>query len=730
MKTALKFHVNYRTVFKWVMLYKKEGEARLLRTYKRPWNRTKKELEEKIALLKEKDPTLTIRKAKEILRKQGIKISIKGIWGIWKRYGYTGFIKDEIGHDFTGYIAWSKEAKSKFEIAKEVFKSGNVKETAKILNSIPSLPTNKLLAKIPDNFLNWKRRVEKMSCLMGEIPSHTYIEKAEEIYKELKRRKLYHSALRIGVMEVVALTWMEPSEKVLKKIKEVKKIINSTEGHHIQDTSRRTSELLFGPRFSLLLEEGITYTRLLKVNKAYETAKTCRKLLRNRKFISPLSMLQLGIMYMSLEDYREAENLILQAFEKVDKKEKKRLKVRLANIFVSKGDWRKASRFSRDAEFGAWSSLSGKYLLFSRLALIKGNLQKAISLGIEILSQLKKERFDQRIFSAFFTIASAYAGMGERVKAKNLLTKILPFFKKRKVKKYINIIEILLSLSPSLNSHLNKDLLPSIKLALLVKNEDYGKALSYAKKKYLMLHFYRYLFFFPETIIRFLEKGKPTGLPKTILRLPVFNKKVPVYNIRFLGNLIVHKNQKHLRIKLQPKDKAFLIHFALKAGEPDKEISLESLHRNFWKNSLNPSRNLSHLLVRIKKELRIPSHLLEVSYKKDNPFLINKGIHFITDYGESQVPLAQAKAFQRAGEWGFAKREYLQAFKLFRGEPFKKMYDDWSDDKRLEILFSYEKEVLYFAKELRTRGRKEEAEKLLKKAERVVSLERDESLKK
>lgn len=82
--------------------------------------------------------------------------------------------------------------------------------------------------------------------------------------------------------------------------------------------------------------------------------------------------------------------------------------------------------------------------------------------------------------------------------------------------------------------------------------------------------------------------------------------------------------------------------------------------------------------------------------------------------------LAQAKALLRAGEWGFAKREFMRAFKLFRGEPFKKMYDDWSDDKRLEVLFSYEKEVKSFADKLIKRGRKEEAEKLLKKAKRIV----------
>lgn len=82
--------------------------------------------------------------------------------------------------------------------------------------------------------------------------------------------------------------------------------------------------------------------------------------------------------------------------------------------------------------------------------------------------------------------------------------------------------------------------------------------------------------------------------------------------------------------------------------------------------------------------------------------------------------IIQAKALLRAGEWGFAKREYFSAFNLFRGEPFKRMYDDWSDDKRLEILFSYETEILAFVKELKKRGRDEEAEKLLKRGKKIM----------
>ena len=103
-KTALLFKIHYLTLFKYVTLYKKYGETRLLQTYRKPWNRTKKELEEKIVLLKENNPRLTVKNAQKILKQEGVEISPKGIWGIWKRYGYAGFNKEKLSIKFTEYF--------------------------------------------------------------------------------------------------------------------------------------------------------------------------------------------------------------------------------------------------------------------------------------------------------------------------------------------------------------------------------------------------------------------------------------------------------------------------------------------------------------------------------------------------------------------------------------------------------------------------------------------------
>ncbi len=84
--------------------------------------------------------------------------------------------------------------------------------------------------------------------------------------------------------------------------------------------------------------------------------------------------------------------------------------------------------------------------------------------------------------------------------------------------------------------------------------------------------------------------------------------------------------------------------------------------------------------------------------------MVNRGIHFITDYAEFEQLLTHANALERAGEWGFAKKEYLRAFKLFRGEPFKKMYDPWSEHMRRAILNELESNAINFAKSCLERG--------------------------
>jgi transposase len=185
-KTARKFHVSYRSVFKWVERYRKAGAQGVLNGYSRPWNRTSRELEERISLLKELDPSMTIAGAKRILEDEGIEISIKGIWGIWRRYGYAGFAREHLTNDWTRYCPWSAEASRGYRAAEVLFSEGDRKEAAQILNSIPSLPENDLMAEIPDNNLSPRRQAEKMDLLLGNVPLTDYLKMAGALSRELE----------------------------------------------------------------------------------------------------------------------------------------------------------------------------------------------------------------------------------------------------------------------------------------------------------------------------------------------------------------------------------------------------------------------------------------------------------------------------------------------------------------------------------------------------------------
>ncbi|MCK4233468.1 helix-turn-helix domain-containing protein, partial [candidate division WOR-3 bacterium] len=460
--TAHKFNVHYLTVFKWVKLYNEQGEKRLLSTYKRPWNRAPEELEEKVALLKEREPAITVRKAREILEKDGITISIKGIWGIWKRYGYAGFKKEKISNNYTEYFSWSKEATKKYEQAREMFNLGNTKKSTVILNSIPVLPKNELLLQIPDCNLNLRRRVEKMPSLFGRIPVQSYLNKVRNLYKECKKRSLYYSALRVGIFETMALLWATEPMELMKKIEELRNIFSRRGDYQ--------SDILFEQRIPLLIGEGIACAYLSKIKKASKIASICRRLLTKRKLISPYFMIDLGSLYAHLEDFKKAEYWYMKCLERSSGKEKKMVKNYLTDVLFIKGEYRKAIHMLKEADLSEWVSGFRKLIFQAMWSLINGIPHKAISSSTEALFLLKKEKIYAGIVGANLIKASAYCSLGEKEKAESILRNILPFVK-TKLKKRITLLKILLSGTTKTVSYtpLNEDLLPAEKLAFLLR---------------------------------------------------------------------------------------------------------------------------------------------------------------------------------------------------------------------------------------------------------------------
>jgi len=276
-----------------------------LPSYKRPRCRTTEEIEQKVVFLKERMPALTVRQARGLLEKEGIKLSLKGIWSIWRRYGYAGFKKENMTNEFIEYCPWTKEARYKFLQVKELMSTGKTMEAAKIINSIPLLPKNDILHQIPDNALNIKRKVEKISALFGKVPIYTYLKKVNILYNELRQKDLNYSALRTGITEVIALSWLGKPEMQLNKIIELKKLIYIMDEHY----KGRGSYLLFEPKFTLTINEGISFAMLMNIDEAKKSADRARKSLKTIKSLPPIFCL-IWVAYIHILRNIEKLNII------------------------------------------------------------------------------------------------------------------------------------------------------------------------------------------------------------------------------------------------------------------------------------------------------------------------------------------------------------------------------------------------------------------------------------
>ena len=714
-EVASYFNISSRTLRRWLGWFREGAEGNLERT-RRPHTKSEFdfEIEKKVVQLKEKNPWLTLLRTQKILKRMGLEVSTRRIWSIWRRFGLSGFIKDKFSFNYVDYIAPTKEGLSGVRKATQAFKRGKVKETAQILNSLPSCPENQLLEKIPDRLLSLHRKVEKLGSLFGKIHFREWKRKARRLREQAEKRGLLYLSVRAGIMEAFALDWLQESQSLLMLI------------NRLKDRLRRKPDGRLGGdpalRFSLFLLEGKASTALLRIKEVLRCAKLCRDMLRQFPSSNDVRY-NLAEIYVSIDHLKKAAKL----FHSLDSREYPLKQLRIATIEAIAGRYRNALILLKRIEHQLDKIYYYHVPVVRAICYLgQGRCEQATNALQLSLKIVKKKGIRNTIHTATFLIAACYAANRELKKARMLLKRSIPILRKFQISRDLIIRYIILGETKYLNIN-EGNLTPQIKLALLLKkaqeslrSKDYRRAYQYAHAKGIVSHLHTLSFFFPEPIKKLIAKGKDHGLPKRLLNLPVFRTETPVYRIKFLGPFRIYRNGLVIRNHIPPKKAAFLIHLILRAGQPEKEIPLENLYKNFWQNSQNSSRNLSHLLVRIKKAINLSSHLLKVSYKKDNPVLINKGIYFLTDYDEFQQFLAKAKALLRAGEWGFAKKEYLRAFALFRGEPFKKMYDNWSEDMRRVILNKLEKEAINFAKACLAHGNRKDAKKVLDKVSKII----------
>lgn len=703
---AERYSVHPVTVWRWVQTYHRYGIKSFSkkRAYKRPWNKFTKPIEKQVVALKEDNPAITISRARAILKTKGITISRKGIWSIWRRYGMTGFAKEKMGMvtDSRKYCYIDTEARACFKNITALLDGKKMKQAIRILDSLPVCTNDAVLSQVPKTQLSLRRQVDLLLSQSGKIPLREYRNMARDLRIALQKKKMHYSMLRVGIEEGAALTFLEESRELLRLTTHMKKITSGLRNPWI--------------RYTISLLEGYGKASLLQIQDAFRCARTCKVILR--KIPNPHFLMgELTSLYYKLGKFREAIYWAQKALPGTSGEYRKDLYSALIGYLAVSGDYEAIPKIAKQENLDKWGYHIRILLCRALYNLNQGNFQKAHELAEKALLTAKKQEIRAFFFLAVTILACSHAATGEKKQAIVLLKKYNPLAKKFRLHREYFLQQILLH-----NTNLPAETmyLPDIKLAYLLYQANrtmqaskYNRARAYAESQKLMGLFERIVLFFPGVVKVLLQKGKTTGLPKRFLNMPVFQTTPHMFKVKFLGSLCVLKGEKRLyRIHLKPKESSFLIHMACNKKQ---RMVLDDVYRNFWPGSQNASRNLSHLLVRLRKILRIPLSSLTVKQR-----FLQWNFFCSTDYDDLQEILVQAKALQHVGETTFARHEFIRAFNLIRGEPFKKMYDPWSEQKREMILNTLENEVLCFTKDFSGHTDAKSFKKILQKISALI----------
>ncbi len=709
LKTVAKnFGVHPSTLFRWIEKFNNKPET----YYVPPWNRFDKEIEERIMLLKENNPSLSVYQAQQELSKIGIRVSLKGIYSVWNRYN---LINRLVNDPFSHFCADTTETKNALEYAQHLLKRDksprSLKKVAEIINQLPSYPKgyDNIILELPEKYLSLRRRFDRLYCLFLKMPTPEFYEKIHALRINMEKKGLYYSSIIAGLSEILALHWMRTPEKELS----------------LNELLTKRKENLRDPilNFQLTFLAATAKIELMQVDEAKVLLQRARRLLRYLPYFLFYESFGDAMTFMS--DYHNALVYRQKALEMADEVESKnRLCLKIALNLAIAGKHRGATRYLKLAKIDPGNKYYESYALTRVLINFGlGKLEQSELFIQRTLEHSEKQGFRNTIFTAICCLAAIKRALGNAEESNQLLQNYLPLMKKYKIQREAIIMQFLLERKlERLNG------LPTIYILHLIqqakvslKEHDYKNIFAYARKFGLTGYLHRCLFFVPELVLHHLSKGRNVMLPKSLIQLPIFNKNFPFYELKFLGLTTICRNHAYLKSQINPQLNALLIYLALHLREPGDSINIETIINNFWQKSREPMKRFYDLLVQARKLLKLPTHFLRIENRGYEKYLVNRGFYIWTDYNHFEIQLAQAKALERAGEWGFAKKEYLRAFKLFRGEPFKKNFDEWSLNMRHKILTQLETEAIAFAKSCIEHGDRSDAKKVLERVLKIIS---------
>lgn len=655
--------------------------------------------------IKELNPGISVRKARMDLNRSGSKISIYGIWRIWKEYN---LIKNKRDDPLDTFIPATPDLKKHVNEALDHVEKKCYKQAALILNRLPSMPRSPILSRIPGRYLSPRRKLDRLGLERRGDSYGRFATQARCASAMLEKNGYVYSSVIADFYELDALDIIgQPGKKeeVLRKL------------------SRKMRNVRSYPlRFLLCFEQAYTSVYRLEISRALEYIEKCRRFVYLLPY--PYYWELFGALLVLIGKFKNARVFYQKAISKtIDRDIAGRLKLQIARYaHCYPGDYRGCREMlagirkeNPELALGSAFNLTHAYLNFG-----EGDLSEAARHFVKSLETASRGKHTNRIYAASVGLAAVARAMNQKKEARSYLRKYLPLIKKNRLLREKLLLECFLDPKITIPADLQRTSPFKLLARLQQANQtgkvgDYRRAFHFAASCGLAGLFHRWIVFFPGSAVRLVETGKRTGLPKSILDFPAFNQRSPVYRINLLGDLRVTKDEKYLQPRLSPKEKALLIHLALRIDAPGKSVEVESLSRNFWPRSPGATRLLSHVIVRLKKKMRLASHLLGLTSAGGSSRLVNKGVYITTDYAEFNSLLAQARTLELSGEWRFARREYLRAFALCRGEPFKKIYDEWSEETRRSIMNHLENEAVRFARICTARNNRKDAAKALEK---------------
>ncbi|MDI6739744.1 MAG: hypothetical protein QME74_05210, partial [Candidatus Edwardsbacteria bacterium] len=536
-----------------------------------------------------------------------------------------------------------------------------------------------ILLNIPDELLTLHRRLDKLYPLSDRVPLAQSYQKAKELRRALMAKELMYSGLRAAALELKNLLLMGRLREGFDLLKRVEKLM----------PNQGDSAL----KFSFYYTKAQLLSRSLQYKQALKYIVACHVLARSLR--PPFYVFSLGAILCEAGNYRKAVGILERLLPKLRQPYRNKALQDLAIMHDIAGRHAAALKLMPKPESHD-APLAYHYMKFqARHSLAQGHIKEAIDLTYRTLQQPGCLRSMPALFPVVSDLYCLYAGLGQADDQRERLRRIAALCKKEGsiLSHYIGCV--LLDEPAAIPEQARRHPLLRIGLCLKEAHEQqqlkpYHEACRLASRYGLWGRLQMRCLAYPWPVRALLRLGRETGLPKAMLQLPVFSEETPVVKLKLLGRPQLHRDGKLIRGHLHPKDAALLIHLALSPGQ---ELPVEKVLSNFWPKAGDPKNDLAHALLRLRHALKIPSHLLSIHDEK-----IRADFHVLSDYSEWKEAVKIAQACAAAGKGVLARSEWLKAFSLFRGAPFRGMYDEWSDMQRNAMLLDFERKALAFAK--------------------------------